>query len=64
MRTWHGKGESIIDFALTFDMAINTFTNHVTYSCGGRQTDFAVCRRTYLTEVKKKKKIGSLKERA
>lgn len=52
------EGELIVDFALSFDLAINniffTSKNYATYSSGGRQTqkDFLLCRRNQLVEVK------------
>ena len=51
------EGETIIDFAVAFDMAlVNTFftkKEYVTYRSGGRETqiDFILCRRKHLKEV-------------
>lgn len=53
------EGEKVIDFAMSFDMAIcNTFFQkaehqYVTYMSGGRrsQIDFLMCRRKHLKEV-------------
>ena len=52
------EGESIVDFAMAFDMALmNTFfmkKDYVTYRSGGSesQIDFLLCRRKQLNEVK------------
>ena len=52
------EGDSIIDFAMAFDIAIlNTFfmkRDYLTYRSGGResQIDFLMCKRQHLREVK------------
>ncbi|XP_066982168.1 craniofacial development protein 2-like [Macrobrachium rosenbergii] len=52
------EGELIVDFALSFDLALNnTFfisKNYATYISGGRQMqiDFLLCKRNHLVEVK------------
>ncbi len=59
------EGERVIDFALSFDLAIcNTFfkkddSQYVTYKSGGResQIDFLMCRRRDLKEIKNCKVI-------
>ena len=58
------EGEKILDFALSFDLAIcNTFfqknSQYVTYKSGGResQIDFLMCRRRDLKEVRNCKVI-------
>ena len=52
------EGENIVETALAFDLAINTFfekkvNQYVTYNSGGResQIDFLMCRRCHLKEV-------------
>ncbi|XP_066978928.1 craniofacial development protein 2-like [Macrobrachium rosenbergii] len=57
------EGELVVDFALSFDLAVNsaffTSKNYAAYSSGGRQTqiDFLLCRRNHLVKVKNGKII-------